>query len=473
MRAVSENRLSDGGLPRPRRTREAGPWVKGILPEGRPSKSERRFTSQAVERAIREIVANAKDPAIGWLFSNCFPNTLDTTVEFSSAGGKPDTFVITGDIEAMWLRDSTAQVWPYLAFAREDKNLQALIKGVIHRQTRCVLLDRYANAFMKDPDEASKWQSDHTEMKPGVHERKWEVDSLCYPIRLAYGYWKATGDISVFDPAWVEAIGLVLQTFREQQRFENSGPYRFERTTACGTDTVALGGYGYPGKPNGLIFSSFRPSDDATVFPYFIPGNFFAVVSLAQLTELLNQPFANQPAMATEADSLRTGVETGLRQAAFIEHPEHGRILAFEVNGFGSYHLMDDANVPSLISLPYLGAIDRGCPVYQNTRKFALSESNPFFYRGNCAEGVGSPHTGINTIWPMSIIMRAMTSVDDDEIATCIQFLKATHADTGWMHESFHKDNPFHYTRKWFAWANTLFGELIWKVYHERKHLIT
>ncbi len=442
------------------------------FPIVRTPAGERKFSSPAVEKVIETIQKNVRNPEIGWLFENCFPNTLDTTVDFEYINGKPDTYVITGDIDAMWLRDSTAQVWPYLPLMKDDPKLQELIKGVIYRQTKCILLDPYANAFFKDPNRESEWKNDITQMKPGIHERKWEIDSLCYPVRLIYAYWKETGDSSVLDNEWVEAMRLVLQTFREQQRFESKGPYTFQRTTAWATDGVPLSGYGYPVKPNGLIVSIFRPSDDATLFPFLIPSNFFAVESLKQMAELLSIPSLNKTKEANEAHALRKQVDEALQKHGIINHPRFGRIIAFEVNGFGSFHMMDDANVPSLLSLPYLGAVKPNDPLYLNTRKVVLSENNPFFYKGKAAEGIGGPHTGMDTIWPMSIILRAITSVDDKEIADCIETLRLTHAGTGFMHESFHKDDPARFTRKWFAWANTLFGEMIWKVFRERKHLI-
>jgi meiotically up-regulated gene 157 (Mug157) protein len=435
--------------------------------------AERKFTSPAVENVITELKKNIRNPEIGWLFENCFPNTLDTTVDFEIINGKPDTYVITGDIDAMWLRDSTAQVWPYLPLIKDDKKLQELIKGVINRQTKCILLDPYANAFFKDVNKVSEWKNDLTKMQPGIHERKWEIDSLCYPIRLAYGYYKITGDTSVFDSAWVEAMRLVLQTFKEQQRFENKGPYTFQRTTAWATDGVPLSGYGYPVKPNGLIVSVFRPSDDSTLFPFLIPSNFFAVESLGQMAQLLVLPAIDQKEMANEASALQKQVKDALQKHGIIQHHDFGRIIAFEVNGFGSFHMMDDANVPSLLSLPYLGAFKATDPLYLNTRKVVLSENNPFFYKGKAAEGIGGPHTGADTIWPMSIILRAITSANDKEIVSCIETLRKTHAGTGFMHESFHKDNAEQFTRKWFAWANTLFGEMIWKVYRERKAILT
>jgi meiotically up-regulated gene 157 (Mug157) protein len=442
------------------------------FPVVRISEERRRFKSRAVERLINEIKANTGNKEIGWLFENCFPNTLDTTVDFSVVGGRPDTYIITGDIDAMWLRDSTAQVLPYLPLCKEDKDLQRMIEGVIRRQTKCILLDPYANAFYKDSSKISEWKSDITDMKPGVHERQWEIDSLCYPIRLAYNYWKTTGDISPFDEQWREAMQLVIKTFREQQRVLSPGPYKFQRNTSNATDTLPLDGYGYPAKPNGLICSMFRPSDDATLFPYLVPGNFFAVSSLQNLAEMWER-IVKDTALANDARSMVKEVWMALQQNAIIMHPKFGRIYAYEINGYGGQNLMDDANVPSLLGMPYLNSLDTSEAIYRNTRKYILSEENPFFIKGQVAEGVGSPHTGMNMIWPLGIIIRGITSTDPAEIKQCLDWLRQTHYGTGFMHESFNKDNPINFTRKWFAWANTLFGDFVWKVYRERKDLLS
>lgn len=432
---------------------------------------KRKFHSKAVEAAIVEFQAKVANKELGWLFENCFPNTLDTTVDFSTIDGKPDTYIITGDIDAMWMRDSTAQVWPYLLLIKKDKDLQQLVAGVINRQARNILKDPYANAFYKDANKESEWKTDLTKMQPGIHERKWEIDSLCYPIRLAYNYWKLTGDTTPFDAQWKTSIQTILQTFKTQQRKTDKGPYSFQRTTAFATDTVPLSGYGYPVKPVGLICSMFRPSDDATIYPFLIPSNFFAVVSLQQAAIMVKQILQDN-ALAAELKSLADEVEKALHQYAVIDHPQYGKIYAYEVNGYGSYNLMDDANVPSLLSLPYLNAVKNTDPVYINTRKMLLSLNNPFFFKGKAAEGIGGPHAGMDMIWPLGIIMRGLTSKDGNEIKNCIQTLQKTHAGTGFMHESFHKDDATKFSRKWFAWANTLFGELLWEVYQTKPHLL-
>lgn len=436
----------------------------------RPPPGDRRFTSHAVEETILRVSEDIADPELAWLFQNCFPNTLDTTVDFGAVDGKPDTFVITGDIGAMWLRDSTAQVWPYLPLTSEDAELRELIRGVIHRQTRCILIDPYANAFNKEPGE-SQWADDLTEMKPELHERKWEIDSLCYPIRLAHSYWKTTGDTSPFDEEWREAQARILETLRQQQRKVNRGPYKFQRVTGWQTDTVAGAGYGNPIRPVGLIVSVFRPSDDATTFPFLVPSNHFAVVSLLQMAEMVRE-IRREPEFPRECEALAREVREALFGHAVVTHPVHGEVWAYEVDGFGNRHHMDDANVPSLLSLPYLGACAPDDPLYLRTRAFVLSAEDPYYFSGVAGEGVGGPHVGLDMIWPLGITMRALTSNDANEIAHCLRMLKETHGGTGFMHESFHKDDSTRFTREWFAWANTLFGELILKVHRERPQLL-
>ncbi len=436
----------------------------------RPPLSERKFVSEAIEAKIVEMKKTIKDEEIAWLFENCFPNTLDTTVTYKFIGGKPDTFVITGDIKAMWLRDSSAQVWPYLDFIKKDNNLKDLIAGVINRQTKCILIDPYANAFNDGPGD-SQWKNDITEMKPDLQERKWEIDSLCYPIRLAYGYWKTTNDVSVFDDDWKFAMKLVLKTFKEQQRKDGKGPYRFMRETAWATDSLPLGGYGNPVNPVGLIVSSFRPSDDATIFPFLVPSNYFAVVSLRQLAEIFTYVIKDKT-FADECTSLADEIEEALSKYAVTEHLNFGKIFPYEVDGFGNQLFMEDANIPSLLSLPYLKAISLDDDIYNNTRKFLFSKNNPYYFEGKAGNGIGGPHAGLGKIWHLSVIMRGLTSTHENEIVDCIKLLKSSHANTGFMHESFDKDDAAKFTRPWFAWANTLFGEFILMVQNNYPHLL-
>lgn len=439
-----------------------------IQEDNRPEVAKRLFHSDEVEKQIARVQGLLKNAKLSWMFGNCFPNTLDTTVHFrTGADGKPDTFVYTGDIHAMWLRDSGAQVWPYVQLANSDPKLKEMLTGVILRQFKCINIDPYANAF-NDGAVGGEWMSDLTDMKPELHERKWEIDSLCYPLRLAYHYWKTTGDASVFSEEWIQAITNVLKTFKEQQRKEGVGPYEFQRKTERALDTLNNGGLGAPVKPVGLIVSSFRPSDDATTLQYLVPSNFFAVSSLRKAAEILEKVNKNT-VLAKECKELAKEVEVALKKYAVNNHPKYGKIYAFEVDGFGNQLLMDDANVPSLLAMPYLGDVSVNDPIYQNTRRFVWSEDNPYFFKGTAGEGIGGPHIGYDMIWPMSIMMKAFTSKNDAEIKTCIKMLMDTDAETGFMHESFNKNDPKNFTRSWFAWQNTLFGELILKLVNEGK----
>ncbi|MFH1121288.1 MAG: glycoside hydrolase family 125 protein [Bacteroidota bacterium] len=435
----------------------------------RPAPKDRKFISRSVEATITRVKAMIADPELAWMFENCFPNTLDTTIKHHASKGVPDTFVITGDIDAMWLRDSSAQVWPYLPLVKEDTALAILVRGLINRQTRCVLIDPYANAFNYGPD-GSYWETDETQMKPELHERKWEVDSLCYVIRLAHEYWKVSGDASPFGEEWAQAMKLIVKTFREQQRKDGNGPYSFRRKTTSPHDTAQGAGFGNPVRPVGLICSVFRPSDDGAIFPFLIPSNFFAVQSLRQLSAM-SDSVLHDKVFAMECIALAGEVHDALMKYGVADHFEYGKVYAYEADGYGSILFMDDANVPSLISLPYIAGIDEDDEIYRNTRKLVLSPLNPYFAEGKY-RGVGGPHTGREMIWPLSYVMRALTSTDDEEISYCLRMIKETHAGTGFIHESFHRDDPYKFTRSWFAWANTIFGELILKIATERPYLL-
>jgi len=438
----------------------------------RPPAGKRTFMSSEVERTILEVKSKIADKELAWMFENCYPNTLDTTVDYELINGKPDTFIITGDIDAMWLRDSTAQVWPYMPLIVREEKLKNLISGLINRQVKCVLTDPYANAFYKDLTKESEWKSDRPSPAPGVHERKWEIDSLCYVVRLSWYYYKLTGDTSCFDEAWNKAMKLIVRTLRTEQRKDGTSPYFFIRRTTAMIDAPVFGGTGRPIKPTGLICSMFRPSDDATMYPYLVPSNIFAMLSLRQLAGIYST-LLNEPLFASECSAFADELAIAIKKYAISKHPDFGKIYSYEVDGFGNRVFMDDANVPSLMSLAYLGAHKPEDPIYRNTRRFLLSDSNPYYLRGTAAEGQASPHTGKEKIWPMGIILRAMTSGDSNEITHCLSMLRKTHAGTGFIHEAFHKDNPADFNRKWFAWANTLFGELIIKIYNERPEILS
>lgn len=448
----------------------------------RPLVEERCFRSTAVDSviAVMQDRLSEVNPKLWTMFCNCYPNTLDTAVKrfraCSDVTGRVEdfTFVITGDIDAMWLRDSAAQVWTYLSLLDVDEDLRLMVRGVIRMQLEFVCRDAYANAFLRSVSDSTQWRSDFTLMLPGVHERKYEIDSLCYPIRLAYAYWQITGDDSIFDELWVRAVGEILRVFSEQQRRDGvqRTSYRFGRTTHAQHDTTSNYGLGHPVKPCGLIASMFRPSDDSCVFPFNIPGNFFAVSALRKAAEILTE-VSHDEALAGRCRGMADEVYDALMRYSIVQSREFGPVFAYEIDGFGSHLLMDDANVPSLLSLPYLCGeiVDERDSVYQNTRRMVWSEYNPYFFGGGLqglesgVRGIGSQHTGLNMVWPMSIIMRGLTTKDVHEQRECISVLMQTDGGTGFMHESFLPSDPTRFTRSWFSWVNGLFGELVLRAY--------
>lgn len=435
------------------------------FPSRRPVPEQRTFSSESVEALADRVAAGIADPELAWLFRNCLPNTLDTTIDFRDEDG-PDTFVITGDIPAMWLRDSAAQVWPFLPLARADEKLRLMLAGVVRRQAQGILLDPYANAFYRDAV-LGHWKDDLTEMRPGVHERKWELDSLAYFVRLSHGYWAATGDRLPFDETWRAAMGAMFALLEIEQGAGGRSRYSFERP---GGTVLPCGGRGRPSADCGLIRCAFRPSDDMVAFPFLVPSNAMMAVALRDVVPLLQTLDCGD--LAGQAARLSGEIFDALEKHAVVRHPAHGEIWAYEVDGLGGVNLMDDANVPSLLSLPYLGFCDKTDPRYLRTRKFCLSADNPYFASGPAGAGIGSPHTGQGTIWPMALSMQALTATDGAEILRCLDQLAATHAGTGFMHESFQAGDADVFTRPWFSWANTLFGELLVNLGAERPGLL-
>jgi uncharacterized protein len=393
------------------------------------------------------------DAATTEVCTRCLARTLRRAIRPLDDG---TVFALTGDIPAMWLRDSAAQMWPYLRICRDDPGLQDLIAGVIARQLRYVLTDPYANAFNAGPDAAGH-RADRTDMGPWVWERKYEVDSLCYPLDLAYRFWRATGRVDHFDGWYVRAANQNVTTWTVEQDHEAWSGYVFERLDAPESDSLVRDGRGPAVGVTGMTWSGFRPSDDACRYGYHIPANMFAVVVLGQLAEVAAQL---DDGLAPRALALRDEIDAGIARHGVVEHPDFGRIYAYEVDGLGGANLMDDANVPSLLAAPLLGYVDATDPVYQATRRFVLSDANPYFYAGTAAAGIGSPHTPRSHVWPIALAVRALTSGDRDEQRDTIETLARTAVD-GAVPESFHCDRPEVHTREWFAWADAMFCELV------------
>lgn len=387
------------------------------------------------------------------LVGQCFLNTIETTVKELEDGSY---FVITGDIPAMWLRDSASQVKHYVRYAKDDPELQEILEGVISKQAELVCIDPYANAFNESAN--GRGYQDDTVRNPHVWERKYEVDSLCSPICLGYDYWKITGRTQAFTETFRNMIGEILRVFKVEQHHENSD-YYFRRYHCRPSDTLPQEGRGTPVGSTGMTWSGFRPSDDSCVYGYLIPANMMAVVALGRAAEICRECYQDDT-VAGECEKLRDEIREGISRYAIVDHPEYGKMYAYETDGLGNYLLMDDANTPSLLSLPRLGFCDAEDPIYRNTRKFVLSKDNPFYYEGTEGKGVGSPHTPEGFVWHIALVMQALTSSDREEILSCLEMLAKTHAGTNYMHESFHPDRPEEYTRSWFAWANSLFAEL-------------
>lgn len=414
-----------------------------------------------IKSIIRKIGRNIKqeieDEKLKNIFYKCFINTIETTVDID----EEDTFIITGDIPAMWLRDSTSQVEHYLPFIKEHEELKEIFTGLIKRQVKCILIEPYANAFNKEPN-GQKWSEDITKYNPWVWERKYEIDSLCYPIKLIYKYWKASNETYIFDDNIKKVFNIIIDLWKvEQYHFEKS-EYTFQRINCPATDTLPGNGFGNPVSYTGMTWSGFRPSDDACKYGYLIPSNMFAAVVLGYIEEISDVIYKDNE-LKNKAEVLRTQIKEGIEKFGIIHSEEFGDIYAYEVDGNGNYNLMDDANVPSLLSIPYLGYIDTNNEIYKNTRKFILSRNNPFYYEGSAAKGIGSPHTPDGFIWPISLIISGLTTNDKEEINQIADILINSDSGTGLMHEGFNCNDPNKYTREWFAWANSLFAYFIYK----------
>lgn len=414
---------------------------------------------QTIPTTMQQLIDEVKaafdqDEKIGAMFAACFTNTLQTTMQTKEDGS---TFVITGDIPAMWLRDSAAQVRPYLLLAEKDEQMADMIEGVINRQITYIQHDPYANAFNAEPSGA-RFNDDVTEMTPLIWERKYEIDSLCYPIQLAYLFWKATGRTSHLNASFTAAVRKIINTWQTEQDHEKLSSYRFERPGAPDSETLSRGGKGRPVAKTGMTWSGFRPSDDACTYGYLVPANMFALVVLHQLTEMARD-ILHDDDLASTASTLANEIEEGIETYGKVDHPEFGLMYAYEVDGFGNSMLMDDANVPSLLALPYLGYCQPDDPVYLNTRRFILSAGNPYFYEGSWAQGIGSPHTPERYIWHMALAIQGMTTSNEAEKKRILTLLKTTDAGTNLMHEGFHVDDPEQYTRPWFSWVNALASE--------------
>ncbi|MBQ8752917.1 MAG: glycoside hydrolase family 125 protein [Clostridia bacterium] len=386
------------------------------------------------------------------MFENCFNDTLENTIRFQENG---EVFMLTGDIPAMWLRDSTNQLRPYLLTADRDEKVAVIIEGVMKKQIRSILRDPYANAF-NECDNHRGHQTDKTAMRPFIWERKYEIDSLCYPFQLAYLYYKNTGRTHHFDSEFLKAAGVTMALWKLEQDHVKNSRYTFERFDCPETDTLPHEGKGNPVAVTGMTWSGFRPSDDACVYGYLVPSNMFAVTVLNYLEEIFTKIY-NDKALAEEARALRKDIQQGIED--FAVGPDGAYI--YETDGLGNTLFMDDANVPSLLSMPYFGYCRKEDVRYLTTRQKILSEANPYYYEGTFAKGIGSPHTPENYIWHIALAIQGLTSCDEAEKQYLLDVFEKTDAGTNAVHEGFHKDDPTQFTRPWFSWANAVYSEFI------------
>ena len=415
-------------------------------------------TPQILLQKADEITLKLQEkyPELAPFFKGCFLNTIETTVTKLDDGGY---FVITGDIPAMWLRDSAAQLTHYIRYANEDENLKNIIKSVIARHAQFVCLDPYSNAFNAAPNSHS--HSDETDFYHDlIWERKYEVDSLCASLYLAHQYYTETLDTTIFTEQFHEMMWKIVKVFKAEQNHFQESTYFFNRNNCPKTDTLPCEGKGNPVAFTGMTWSGFRPSDDRCLYGYLIPSNMMAVCALKKAAEMAGMGYGDTK-LESECRSLAFDIDEGIKAHGVYEHEKYGKIFVYETDGMGNMLLMDDANSPSLLSAPYLGYVKPDNEVYKNTREFILSHSNPWYFEGSEAKGIGSPHTGTDKIWHIALAMQALTSTDEKEIQECLSMIVNTDAGTKLMHESFNKNDATDFTRPWFAWANSLFAELM------------
>lgn len=454
-----------------------------------------------MEKVIEDVTSRLVDKDLAHLFRNAFPNTLDTTIRWHTNGSTPSgssakrdgaqwtgaqTFVVTGDINAEWLRDSTNQLTNYQKLAAQDKSLYSLILGAINTQSEFVIQSPYCNAFQ--PPGPSGIKPESSTQKDTVHpaydtsfvfECKYELDSLAHFLQLGTEFHENTGSTEFLTERWYKALQTLLKTidaqsqptFNSKKQFVQN-EYTFRRQTTIGTETLNLAGVGNPlNSGTGLIRSAFRPSDDATILGFFIPPNAMMSVQLQKTAKVIKA--AGGPAdLIADLQERGNKLAKAVREHGIVQHAKYGDVYAFEVDGYGSRILMDDANIPSLLSLPYLGFVDRSDSVYQNTRKMITNKaSNPYYLEGSQFHGIGGPHIGFEHAWPMSLLVQAMTSDDDAEIIENLNLVRDSSL-LGLVHESINVSNIKDYTRPWFAWANSVFAQTVLKIAAERPHLI-
>ncbi|CAF2027781.1 unnamed protein product [Rotaria magnacalcarata] len=396
------------------------------------------------------------------LFKKTYSDTLVTTTTILD---DKSTYIITGDIDLMWLRDSSAQVHQYLTLW-QDLEIQRIVEGLICRQIQFIFSNPYASAFRltlrPNPPSDDSLEPIHVQKGRNLHVamHNYELDSLCYHVRLSYFWWKRSQRTNVFNHQWLKAISIIIQIMTVEQHHSEVSLYRYaELDNNHQGSKVAY---------TGMTWSAFRPSDDATKYGYIIPSNMMTCVVLEQLVEMIKKLFPEQIPLLNQIVQLHADILSGINTYGIVNHENYGKIYAFETDGFSQHLLIDDANIPSLLSATYLGfktPYDPSNLLMQSTRQFILSKGNPYFFQGKNVSGIGSQHTAANYVWPMAIIMEGLTTIINNNTIKDLDYvwqrLEASHAYTFSMHESFDVNNPTEFTREWFAWVNSLFAELV------------
>ncbi|KAI6512922.1 hypothetical protein ACKVV1_007906 [Pyricularia oryzae] len=483
------------------------PLSKGrnMLPMQRPEPDCRMFVVEEVEETINEMRRAIADPDLFRLFENCFPNTLDTAVKWHGLAAQTKdeelTFIVTGDIDAMWLRDSANQLQSYKSLLRANPSrgsLASLFRGAINMQARFIERSPHCNAFRAPPESGTSSNmpvsSDYVWPTPDrevVFECKWELDSLAAFLQLSHEYYEGTGDLSFFGKhGWVNAVEAIMNTTTRLQAgtyaedgLPNVSPYRFQRQTSTASETLSNSGDGNPVVGGtGLVRSAFRPSDDATIYQLLVPANMMFSRYLASCAEIMARLASDDTpddvhsrfrrGLARDMSALAKHVRRGIERHAKVRHDVYGEMYAYEIDGSGSHNLMDDANLPSLLSSAMMGFVSKDDPTYLNTRKFIFSKENPYFMHGPVLNGTGGPHIGPGMAWPMSLIVRIITTDDDDEIIATLRQLVESTDGLGLMHESINTFSATMYTRPWFSWANGLFGQMMLDLKNRKPHIL-
>ncbi|KAM5341948.1 hypothetical protein ACJ41O_014979 [Fusarium nematophilum] len=433
------------------------------------------------QKVIRDIKSRAKDADLRRLFENTFPSTLDTTVKYFDPSNNL-AFIVTGDITAQWLRDTGNQFAHLYKLLPQDKNLKALVKAVINTEARYISAYPYCGAFQPPPESGlAPTVNDYAtlvKVNPPVNnqtvfECKYELDSLAGFLKIVRSYYANTKDSSFINDNWKAAMNQILRVIDEQSQSTWADDWTFVSyynwTGMPGAlqPPVPNGGNGEPKLANGLVACSHRPSDDLSVFNFITSDNAMMSVELDNVADLLNEIGKMKPL----SRKLRQHAKT-IRKAVWDHTRTANGLFAYETNGYGGQYIMDDANVPSLISLPYLGFLKRDDATYKKTKAALFSRANPYYAVGKNFSGIGGPHADATHPWPMSQISAIFGTDDDDEIRQRLKLIVDNTSGLGLIHESINIYNSSDFTRPWFAWANSYFAEMVLDLAERKPGLI-